>query len=297
MKIIETVEQIRQYITHQKRQNKTIGFVPTMGNLHEGHLNLVKTAKAKADIVAVSIFVNPMQFGVNEDLASYPRTLPADTRELEALGVDILFMPTPDIIYPKGLEQQTFVEVPNVSALFCGHSRPVHFRGVTTVVNKLFNLVQPDFACFGEKDFQQLSLIKLMVEDLSLPIHILAVPTAREPSGLAKSSRNGYLSETEKQQATVLFEALQYAAQQIEIDNQFKISHQAEIDNPLFLSIKNEIQQRIHQAGLTPDYVEIVDAHNLQTISQSTTQVVVLLAAYIGKTRLIDNKVVNLQSS
>ncbi|KMT66239.1 pantoate--beta-alanine ligase [Catenovulum maritimum] len=279
MQTVQTVETLRSQVKTFKQAGKSIAFVPTMGNLHTGHLELVKVAKTKADVVIASIFVNPMQFGANEDLDSYPRTLEEDSQALAELGVNLLFTPTPEIMYPKGLAVQTFVEVPNVSALYCGQSRPVHFRGVTTIVNKLFNLVQPDVACFGEKDFQQLSLIKTMVEDLSLPIEIIGVPTKRESSGLAKSSRNGYLTEVQKQQATVLYQSLTLA--------------KAEVDqgNLNFAALKAQIQQKIETAGLVVDYVEFADAKSLQPATEDSESVVLLLAAYLGKTRLIDNQV------
>ena len=210
-------EQIKQF----KRDGRTVAFVPTMGNLHEGHLTLVKKARELADIVVVSIFVNPMQFGANEDIDNYPRTMAADQEKLSAAGCELLFTPTPSIIYPKGLDKQSYVEVPNVSDGYCGESRPGHFRGVSTVVCKLFNLVQPDIACFGLKDYQQVQVIQTMVEDLSMPIEIIPVATVREDSGLALSSRNNYLTDEEKKIAPALAQNIQWLAKEIVNNNDF----------------------------------------------------------------------------
>ncbi|MCU4675498.1 pantoate--beta-alanine ligase [Catenovulum sp. 2E275] len=283
MQTIEQISVLRQQISDWKKQGYTIGFVPTMGNLHQGHLSLVEEAKKHADKIVVSIFVNPMQFGKNEDLDKYPRTLEADSQALIAAQVDLLFTPTPQIIYPKGLDNQTWVEVPHLSELYCGDSRPGHFRGVTTIVNKLFNLVQPDIACFGEKDFQQLALIKTMVEDLSIPIKIIGVPTVRETSGLAKSSRNGYLSEAEKQQAAVIYQ------------NLTQLKNQLEQGDKNFAQLIVKTKQNIYQAGLTTDYVWILDSKTLQPADKNTNSIVILIAAFLGSTRLIDNIQVKLK--
>lgn len=202
------IDDIRTQVRAWRAKGETVAFVPTMGNLHQGHITLVKEAAQKCDHVVVSIFVNPMQFGQNEDLDAYPRTLAADSEALTTAGAELLFTPTPATIYPKGLAQQTFVEVPGISEVLCGASRPGHFRGVATVVCKLFNIVQPDVAFFGNKDYQQLLVIRTMVEDLSLPIEIIGVDTIREASGLAMSSRNGYLTRDEKAAAPALKKAL-----------------------------------------------------------------------------------------
>ena len=207
------IDDIRTQVRAWRAKGETVAFVPTMGNLHQGHITLVKEAAKKCDHVVVSIFVNPMQFGQNEDLDAYPRTLEADSQALTAAGAELLFTPTPAIIYPKGLAQQTYVEVPGISDVLCGASRPGHFRGVTTIVCKLFNIVQPDVAFFGNKDYQQLLVIRTMVEDLSLPIEIIGIDTIREASGLAMSSRNGYLSPTERTEAVQLSLALRSLAQ------------------------------------------------------------------------------------
>ncbi|MGL5393104.1 MAG: pantoate--beta-alanine ligase, partial [Shewanella sp.] len=210
------IEDIRTQVRAWRAKGETVAFVPTMGNLHQGHLTLVKQAAQKCDHVVVSIFVNPMQFGQHEDLDAYPRTLAADSQALTGAGAALLFTPTPAMIYPKGLAQQTYVEVPGISDMLCGESRPGHFRGVATIVCKLFNLVQPDVAFFGNKDYQQLLVIKTMVEDLSLPIEIIGVDTIREASGLAMSSRNGYLTADEKARAPALKQALDAMAQGIQ---------------------------------------------------------------------------------
>lgn len=204
-------------------------------------------------------------------------TLTDDSQALQALDVDLLFTPTPDIIYPKGLAKQTWVEVPELSNLYCGDSRPGHFQGVTTIVNKLFNLVQPDVACFGEKDFQQLALIKIMVEDLSIPVTVIGVPTVREKSGLAKSSRNGYLSAKEKQQAAVIYQTLT------------QLKTELEQGNKNFEQLSEQAQQKVKAAGLMPDYLRVLNRDTLQAATQHTRAFVIIAAAYLGKTRLIDN--------
>jgi pantoate--beta-alanine ligase len=248
-----------------------------MGNLHAGHFSLVDKAKQIADKVVVSIFVNPMQFGKNEDLDKYPRTLIDDQNGLIEHGADLLFTPTVETIYPKGLEAQSYIDVPGVSEGHCGASRPGHFRGVATIVNKLFNLVQPDIACFGEKDFQQLAVIRTMVEDLSMPIEIIGVATKREESGLAMSSRNGYLSETEKQQASALYQIM------LNAENALKAGE---------LSIA-EITEQAHlaivQNGFKLDYFNICNASTLQPASNDDTNLVILVAAFLANVRLIDN--------
>ena len=218
MKTVSQISELRAQVTAWRQQGLTVGFVPTMGNLHAGHISLIDEAHKHADKIVASIFVNPMQFGANEDIDSYPRTMIDDQQKLTAAGTDLLFTPTPDIIYPKGLAKQSFVEVPNVSEGYCGESRPGHFRGVATVVCKLFNLVQPDIACFGLKDYQQVQVIQTMVEDLSMPITVIPVATIREDSGLALSSRNGYLTAEEKAIAPALQKNLQWLAEKIKAD-------------------------------------------------------------------------------
>lgn len=272
----QDIAQIREQIRLWKRQGETVAFVPTMGNLHLGHMTLVKEAAQRADHVVVSIFVNPLQFGQNEDLDAYPRTLAADQAALVEAGAELLFTPTPAIIYPKGMELQTFVEVPKISDELCGASRPGHFRGVATIVCKLFNIVQPDIAVFGNKDFQQLMVIKTMVEDLSLPIEIVGIDTIREPSGLAMSSRNGYLSDEQKQQAATLKQTMDAMAE--------AISQGQDVEQAV-----SEAGQQLSQAGFKLDYLSVRNAANLHPIGADDKQLVILAAAYMGSTRLIDN--------
>lgn len=276
MNTVSDISSLRQQISEWRRQGKKIAFVPTMGNLHAGHISLITEAKKRADKVVASIFVNPMQFGVNEDIDNYPRTLADDQTKLRDEGTDLLFTPTPEIIYPKGLDKQTYVEVPQVSEGYCGESRPGHFRGVATVVCKLFNLVQPDIACFGLKDYQQVQVIQTMVEDLSLPIEIIPVATVREASGLALSSRNGYLTEDELKIAPALSQNLQWLAKEIETNNDF-------------IGLAKQAQEFIDNAGLKTDYIHICHARTLQPASEDDKELVILAAAHCGKARLIDN--------
>ncbi|NKF49537.1 pantoate--beta-alanine ligase [Shewanella sp. WXL01] len=282
MKTISSIQDIRQQVSQWKQQGKKVAFVPTMGNLHQGHLTLVKNAKQQADVVVVSIFVNPMQFGQNEDFDGYPRTYEQDSKALIEVGADLLFMPTPDIIYPKGLDKQTFIEVPEIGDEFCGATRPGHFRGVATVVNKLFNIVQPDVALFGRKDFQQLLIIKTMVEDLSMPIEIIGIDTIREPSGLAMSSRNGYLTADEKQRAAKLKQAMDYIAQGLQQGEELA-------------NVRQHAIEMIEQVGFKLDYIEVRSAVTLKPANAGDKQLVILAAAYLGKARLIDNMVFELK--
>ncbi len=287
MKTVSDINELRKQIKTWRQQGLIIGFVPTMGNLHAGHISLVTEAHQHADKVVASIFVNPMQFGVNEDIDNYPRTMDDDTQKLSAAGTDLLFTPTPAIIYPKGLSKQSFVEVPNVSDGYCGESRPGHFRGVATVVCKLFNLVQPDIACFGLKDYQQVQVIETMVTDLSMPIKIIPVPTSREESGLALSSRNGYLTADEKIIAPTLQQNLQWLKAQI-------VKGFAKKESIDFIGLARQAAKAIDNAGLTTDYLHVCQAHTLQPASEDDTQLVILAAAYCGKARLIDNLTVEL---
>ncbi|MGL6122270.1 MAG: pantoate--beta-alanine ligase [Shewanella sp.] len=270
------IDDIRTQVRAWRAKGETVAFVPTMGNLHRGHITLVKEAAKRCDHVVVSIFVNPMQFGQNEDLDAYPRTLAADSQAISAAGAELLFTPTPSVIYPKGLAQQTYVEVPNISDVLCGASRPGHFRGVATIVCKLFNIVQPDVALFGNKDYQQLLVIQTMVEDLSLPIEIIGIDTVREDSGLAMSSRNGYLTIAEKAAAPALKQAIDAMAAGIRQGQSVDaVTEQANI--------------RLVAAGFTPDYLEIRHAHTLEQAQSQDRTLVILAAAYLGKARLIDN--------
>jgi len=272
----QEISQIRQQVRAWHAKGETVAFVPTMGNLHQGHITLIKEAVKRADHVVASIFVNPMQFGQNEDLDAYPRTLAADQQALTDAGAELLFTPTPEIIYPKGMDQQSFVEVPNISEQLCGASRPGHFRGVATVVCKLFNIVQPDIALFGRKDFQQLLVIETMVADLSMPIEIIGVDTIREDSGLAMSSRNGYLSQAQKDKAATLKQTMDTMSVAIQQG----------------VSIANAIQtgnSQLCEAGFRPDYLEVRSATDLSQASGENSSLVILAAAYMGDTRLIDN--------
>ncbi|MGR6501058.1 pantoate--beta-alanine ligase [Shewanella sp. Koi 1] len=270
------IDDIRTQVRAWRAKGETVAFVPTMGNLHQGHITLVKEATKKCDHVVVSIFVNPMQFGQNEDLDAYPRTLEADSQALTAAGAELLFTPTPAIIYPKGLAQQTYVEVPGISDILCGASRPGHFRGVATVVCKLFNIVQPDVAFFGNKDYQQLLVIHTMVEDLSLPIEIIGVDTIREASGLAMSSRNGYLTAEEKAAAPALKKAIDAMAQGIKQGVSIE-------------QVTAEAKTSLIAAGFIPDYLEVRHATTLAHAEAADQALVILAAAYLGKARLIDN--------
>ena len=276
MKTVDNINDLRQIVSEWRQQGLKIGFVPTMGNLHAGHISLVTEAHKHADKIVASIFINPMQFGANEDVDNYPRTMEADKQKLAAEGTDLLFTPTPEIIYPKGLDKQTFVEVPTVSEGYCGESRPGHFRGVSTIVCKLFNLVQPDIACFGLKDYQQVQVIETMVEDLSMPIKIIPVETIREESGLALSSRNGYLTEEELKIAPALSQNIQWLAKELKNGNDF-------------IGLAKTAALYINNAGLKTDYIHVCNAKTLQPASEDDTDLVILAAAYCGKARLIDN--------
>jgi pantoate--beta-alanine ligase len=282
MQVIQDPQFLRQEITKLKQQGEMIGFVPTMGNLHQGHLTLVNTSQQHANISVVSIFVNPMQFNNADDLANYPKTLAEDCEKLAQAGVDIVFTPSASVIYPNGLNTQTFVEVPGVSDCLEGELRPGHFRGVSTIVTKLFNLVQPDIACFGEKDFQQLCVIKQMVADLAMPISIIAVPTVRETSGLALSSRNGKLTAEQKSIAPILATVMNDLARQVQ---------HAPQNIPALIRAASE---KLEQSGFKTDKIHVVDPLTLSSITSSSQQAVVLMAAFLGTTRLIDNIMVNL---
>lgn len=282
MQTFTEISALREQIKQYKRESRKVAFVPTMGNLHEGHLTLVRKAREHADIVAVSIFVNPMQFDRADDLNNYPRTLEDDLAKLSNEGVELVFTPTPDIIYPEGLDKQTFVEVPGLSTILEGASRPGHFRGVSTIVTKLFNIVQPDIACFGEKDFQQLAVIRKMTEDLAMDIEIIGVPTVREMDGLAMSSRNGLLTLDQRQRAPVLARTMRW------------ISSAIRGGRDDYASIIEDASDQLRAAGLHPDEIFIRDARTLQPIGAESTQAVILMSAFLGKARLIDNQVVDM---
>jgi pantoate--beta-alanine ligase len=283
MRVVETIAELRQIIRRWRQAGESIAFVPTMGNLHAGHISLVQAARVKAQRVVVSIFVNPTQFGPGEDYETYPRTLVADTQLLQDNAADLLFLPTKDSMYAA--DASTYITVTGLSERYCGASRPGHFSGVATVVAKLFNLVQPDIALFGEKDFQQLAVIKKMVQDLNIPVTLQGVATVREADGLALSSRNGYLTSEQRKIAPVLYQALCEAKARIEA---------GESD---YAFIAAECCQKLKQAGFQPDYVAICRATDLQPAQQGDLALVILAAAKLGKPRLIDNIRIDLSGS
>ena len=282
MTTVKTLRELRAAIAQARAEGKQIGFVPTMGNLHAGHVSLVQIAAQRADFVVASIFVNPLQFGAGEDLDTYPRTLAADQEKLLAAGCHLLFHPDVAEIYPHGMGDQARVIVPGVSEGLCGASRPGHFEGVATVVTKLVNMVQPDLAVFGEKDYQQLAVIRALVQDLNMPIQIIGAPTQRAEDGLALSSRNGYLSEGQRAAAPALYRGLQAIAEELQRGAR---DYARLIDS-------TQAQQRA--AGFIPDYLEIRNAVNLRPAQLDDHHLVVLTAAQLGSTRLIDNLVVEL---
>ena len=274
MEIITTIENIRSIVNHWKDKGYSIGFVPTMGYLHDGHAALIDQARKDNDKVIVSIFVNPTQFGENEDLNSYPRDINRDKSLCEAHKADIIFSPTSDEMYH---DRKAFVNIVELSDTLCGISRPIHFKGVCTVITKLFNIIQPTNAYFGEKDAQQLAIIRKIVYDLNFPVNIIGVPIVRESDGLAKSSRNTYLSKEERKAATILYKAIQMGKQ--------TIKHGASADR-----IINTMTEIINTEPLAKiDYVSVVDANTMQPVHEITSPVLVAMAVYIGSTRLIDN--------
>ena len=275
MRTLRDIPALRETLGTYRRRGQHIALVPTMGNLHAGHLALVEAARRHGDVVVATIFVNPLQFGPSEDLDAYPRTLADDQAKLEEGGCDLLFAPDTAMLYPRGLEEQTQVCVPAVSEGLCGGARPGHFDGVTTVVSILFNLVQPDTACFGEKDYQQLAVIRKLVEDLHFPVEIVGVPIVRAEDGLALSSRNGYLSAGQHAAAPRLYQTLCELRQALEA---------GEATEPTLASG----HARLQQAGFTPDYLEL-RATDLGPVTQTTRDAVLLVAARLGTTRLIDN--------
>jgi len=284
MNMVKTLRELRAAIAQARAEGKQIAFVPTMGNLHAGHVSLVQIAAQRADFVVASIFVNPLQFGAGEDLDKYPRTLAADQEKLLAAGCHLLFHPDVAEIYPHGMGDQTRVSVPGVSEGLCGASRPGHFEGVATVVTKLFNMVQPDLAVFGEKDYQQLAVIRALVQDLNMPIQIIGAPTQRAEDGLALSSRNGYLSDEQRAAAPTLYRGLQTIAEEL---------RRGARDYARLIETA-QAQQRT--AGFIPDYLEIRNAVTLRPAQIDDRHLVILTAAQLGSTRLIDNLVVELPS-
>ena len=282
MLIIETLPLLRQHIRRLRQEGKRVALVPTMGNLHDGHMTLVEEAKTRADVVVVSIFVNPMQFDRPEDLARYPRTLQEDCEKLNKRKVDFVFAPSEKEIYPQGLEGQTYVDVPDLSTMLEGASRPGHFRGVSTIVSKLFNLIQPDIACFGEKDFQQLALIRKMVADLGYDIEIVGVPIIRAKDGLALSSRNGYLTAEQRKIAPGLYKVMTRVAEKLKA---------GERDQEEMIAIA---EQELNEKGFRADDIQIRDADTLLDLTETSKRAVILMAAWLGQARLIDNQSVEL---
>ncbi|AQV22078.1 TPA: pantoate--beta-alanine ligase [Escherichia coli] len=282
MLIIETLPLLRQQIRRLRMEGKRVALVPTMGNLHDGHMKLVDEAKARADVVVVSIFVNPMQFDRPEDLARYPRTLQEDCEKLNKRKVDLVFAPSVKEIYPNGTETHTYVDVPGLSTMLEGASRPGHFRGVSTIVSKLFNLVQPDIACFGEKDFQQLALIRKMVADMGFDIEIVGVPIMRAKDGLALSSRNGYLTAEQRKIAPGLYKVLSSIADKLQ-------AGERDLDEIITIA-----GQELNEKGFRADDIQIRDAETLLEVSETSKRAVILVAAWLGDARLIDNKMVEL---
>ena len=283
MRTLRDISELRATLRDYRLKGQRIALVPTMGNLHAGHLALIATARQHADVVVSSLFVNPMQFGPGEDLDAYPRTFDADQRQLTDAGCDLLFAPTVSALYPNGLDAQTRVHVPEVGDGLCGGSRPGHFDGVSTVVSMLFNLVQPDVACFGEKDYQQLAVIRKLVADLHMPIEIIGVPIVRADDGLALSSRNGYLSAQERATAPMLYKTL------CELRDALARGESAE-------QVLHRGKTALYDAGFTPDYLELRDA-TLGPVTDTTHHAVLLAAAKLGPARLIDNLSVQLPSA
>ncbi|EFB2840577.1 MULTISPECIES: pantoate--beta-alanine ligase [Escherichia] len=282
MLIIETLPLLRQQIRRLRMEGKRVALVPTMGNLHDGHMKLVDEAKARADVVVVSIFVNPMQFDRPEDLARYPRTLQEDCEKLNKRKVDLVFAPSVKEIYPNGTETHTYVDVPGLSTMLEGASRPGHFRGVSTIVSKLFNLVQPDIACFGEKDFQQLALIRKMVADMGFDIEIVGVPIMRAKDGLALSSRNGYLTAEQRKIAPGLYKVLSSITDKLQ-------AGERDLDEIIAIA-----GQELNEKGFRADDIQIRDADTLLEVTENSKRAVILVAAWLGDARLIDNKMVEL---
>ena len=282
MQTVTTIKELHAVINGWRKSGERIAFVPTMGNLHQGHTTLIDTAKRHADRVVASIFVNPLQFGRGEDFGSYPRTPEADGAALAAHGADLLFLPPESEIYPHGRDDVTVVDVPGISETLCGESRPGHFRGVATVVAKLFNIVQPDMALFGQKDFQQVAVLRRMAHDLNFPIEIVGVPTVRDADGLALSSRNGYLTQDERQRAPLLYKTLRYIAERVKSGERN------------FATIEIEAAQRLADGGFEPDYVAIRAQDDLEPPGENERALIVLAAARLGKARLIDNLLIDL---
>ena len=282
MQTVHTIAQLRSAVDQWRARRERVALVPTMGNLHDGHLQLIKHAARAADKVVVSIFVNPTQFGPQEDFAAYPRTLKQDSLQLAENGVQLLFAPELEELYPHGVDDTVRVEVPGLSDILCGVSRPGHFAGVATVVTKLLNAVRPHVAVFGEKDYQQLLVVRRLVSDLCLNIEILAEPTIREADGLAMSSRNDYLSAEERRQAPQLYQTLRWLGEQLASGSSYD-------------SLAAQGMEMLRECGLHPDYVAIRRAEDLQPPQAADSRLIILAAAWLGRTRLIDNLAVTLK--
>lgn len=285
MQVFHHVSSVRKAIAEARAAGETVGFVPTMGNLHAAHLALVDTARKHADIVVCSIFVNRLQFGLNEDWDRYPRTLEQDTQKLKAVSCDILFCPEEQEIYPNGMDAQTRVIVPSMADVLCGASRPGHFEGVTTVVTKLFNIVQPDIAVFGVKDFQQLAIIRRMVQDLCMPVEIIGGEIVRESDGLAMSSRNGFITPRERPRVTVLNRVINEVRDWI-------LSGEKE-----FSRLELEAKNTIESEKFRPDYISICNSRTLEPAADDDQDITVLGAMYTSAARLIDNVSLSLGDS
>lgn len=277
MDIVETKTILKTKLDQHRAKSKSVGLVPTMGNLHEGHISLVKTAKSECSIVATSIFINPLQFGENEDLSAYPRTLAEDLDKLQEAGCDLVFTPAVAEMYAQDLSAETIIHVPGISENYCGKTRPGHFDGVATIVSKLFHMTSPNSAYFGLKDYQQFLVIKKMVRDLAMPIDVIGVPIKREASGLAMSSRNNYLSPAQRSTAAALNRVLEQTKEQVITGN---LNFSALLESGI---------AEINKAGLKTDYLAICNDHDLSPAGPSSEHLVILAAAYLGGTRLIDN--------
>jgi pantoate--beta-alanine ligase len=277
METVTTIAAVRDRVRAWRREGLRVAFVPTMGNLHPGHVSLIEAARSHGDRFVASIFVNPMQFGPNEDFAHYPRTPSQDERMLSEAGCNLMFMPDVTEIYPNGPERATRIDVPGLSRILCGEFRPGHFEGVATIVAKLFHIVEPDVAVFGQKDFQQLTVIRRMVEDLCISVQVMGAPTVRDADGLAMSSRNQYLCAQERSTAPRIYEILTATAQRLKAGDSE------------FASMERAGCQMLEAAGFRPDYFAIRQAADLSAPRQETSHLVVLTAARLGKARLIDN--------
>ena len=277
MQLFRHIQPLREALASERQQGKRIGFVPTMGNLHQGHLALVKIAKSRCDVVVASIFVNPLQFGLNEDWDQYPRTFESDSQKLTDVACDFLFFPNEQEIYPNGMTEQARVIVPGMTDLLCGASRPGHFEGVTTVVTKLFNIVEPNEAVFGLKDFQQIAVIRRMVEDLCIPVTIVPGEIVRESDGLAMSSRNSFITDDERPSANILYNSLRW------VESQIKAGRRD------YTTLETEAKKQIMDAGFRPDYLQVCCSDTLVPAGGDNLDLTVLGAMYTQAARLIDN--------